>query len=97
MSSIIYITNTRKSYNCQSVQEITDYKYYILTNPTKTSYSTTKKKFCDDLYSQGNVFTENSNGDRAECELKISSNYEKFLQTKGNGTITDNLLSLPNF
>jgi hypothetical protein len=32
----------------------------------------------------------------AECERKISSREEYFLQTIGNTTMIDNLLSLPN-
>jgi hypothetical protein len=92
-----YITNVRKVEGTSDVSEITDYKYYESDGEEKIYHTATKKYFCENLYTHGHVFSENPEGERAECEMNESINGEKYLQTKGNTTTKDNLLSLPKF
>lgn len=96
MSTIRYITHTRKGDNATKVSEITHYKYFRYDN-TEKYYMTTKEDFCNRHYEDGCVFSYSPKGEKAECELKTSSiSKEKYLQTIGNGTVTDNLLNLPD-
>jgi len=90
-----YITATKKE-AYSTVSEIQGYQ----VNTTKSSGGTyySKSEFFNSHYKESNTYESyNPNtGTGAECEKNISSTGEKFLQTVGNGTSTDNLLNLPN-
>lgn len=92
---IYYITATRKNTN-SSVQEIEGYQVSSTKTNGGTYYS--KSNFFRDHFKTYNSYESyNPNtGTGAECEKKTSSNGEAYLQTVGNGTSSDNLLSLPN-
>lgn len=94
--AIRYITHVRKAEGAKHVSEITDYRYFKSDDKEKT-YTATKKDFCEKYYSDGTVFSYSPKSETAECEMKESSNGEKYLQTKGNGTTSDNLFNLPTF
>jgi Protein of unknown function (DUF3892) len=93
--STYYITGIEKDSTCTSVQEINQYRISSEKSDSGTYY--TKKNFFDDKYSSDNSYYSYNPTSKtsAECEVKKSSNNEKYLQTVGNGTKTDNLLSLP--
>jgi len=90
-----YITGTRKEEK-STVSEIEGYQVNTIKSSGGTYYS--KSNFFSSHYNASNSYeTYNSNtGAGAQCEKKTSSNNEDYLQTVGNGTSSDNLLSLPN-
>lgn len=90
-----YIVATAKG-NPNTVEEIQGYQ----VNSTKTSggrYYSKSEFFRDHFKTYNSYESYNANtGKGAECERRISSKGEYFLQTTGNGTYSDNLLNLPN-
>lgn len=85
----LYITNTRKGYHSNAVEEITHYKVDG-TIYEKSSFF--KNKFDKNV----TYYTKNKekNDDTAKCIVKETSNGDKYLQTVSTGTKTDNLLEL---
>lgn len=90
-----YITAIIVGTDAKSQSEINEYR----VSDTKTNSGNwfTKKVFFDTKYSDKiNYYSYNYNNSTSQlCEVKISINKEKFLQTIPDSTTTDNLLSLP--
>jgi hypothetical protein len=92
---MVFITATRKGRHL-TVTEIEGYRLSRSQSNSGIYYS--KSDFFREIFSPAerylsyNPFT----GTGATLERKISPNNEEYLQSIGNGTISDNLLHLPN-